>query len=74
MNTIAGSIYRDAAIGSTVVLSKVGTWLDDPYFYDASARDIKGLAKRGLVKIVSERKAACGDEAMITELVFTKLG
>jgi hypothetical protein len=74
MNTIVSRLYREAPIGSTVVLPKAGTSLENPFVYDASAHDIKALAKRGLVQIVSERKTTVGGEALISELVFTRLG
>jgi hypothetical protein len=74
MRTLAEGIYRNASIGSVVKLPKSGSWLENAYVYDASAREIKALAKRGLVQIVSERTADSGDGDLITELVFTKLG
>jgi hypothetical protein len=48
------SVYRDADIGSTIALPKAGTRLENRYVFDASAREIKALAARRLVEIVSE--------------------
>jgi hypothetical protein len=74
MNTFAGRLYMEAPIGSTIILPKAGTRLENPFVYDAAARDIKALAKRGLVQIVSEATVTIGTETLTSELVFCKLG
>jgi hypothetical protein len=73
MRTIAESVYRDADIGSTIALPKAGTRLENRYVFDASAREIKALAARGLVEIVSEHYAADHEGALITDMVFVKI-
>jgi hypothetical protein len=55
-------------------MPKAGSWLENAYVFDASAREIKALAQRGLVRIDCERTVAAGNESLISDLVFTKLG
>jgi len=43
------------------------------FVFDASAREIKALAARGLVEIVSEHYAADHEGALITDMVFVKI-
>jgi len=74
MRTLAQGIYASADIGTEVTLPHCGSWLENPQVYDASAREIKDLAERGLVRIVSERTVVSGDQSLITDLVFSKLG
>lgn len=73
MGTFAEAFYRDAASGVPVALPRAGTPLEIGLVYDASAREIKAMAQRGLVEIVRERRHADSDDAPITELVFVKL-
>jgi hypothetical protein len=60
MQAIAESVYRDASIGSIVELPKAGTRLENRYVFDSSAREIKTMAERGLLKIVNERRTSDG--------------
>jgi hypothetical protein len=73
MRTIAERVYVDASSGATVALPKAGTRLENRYVFDASAREIKAMAEQGLVKIVSERRAAEDANALITDIVFVKI-
>jgi hypothetical protein len=73
MHTIAQSIYRDASIGATIALPKAGTPLENRYVFDSSAREIKAMAGRGLVKIVSEERAFEHESALITDIVFVRV-
>lgn len=74
MRTLARGIYASAGVGIEVMLPHSGSWLENALVYDASAREIKALAERGLVRIVSKRTVASGTRSVITELVFSKLG
>jgi len=71
--TIAWRIYMDAEVGATTRLHRSGTGLENPFVYDASARELKGLAAQGLVRIVDERSTRRGGDEVITELTFDKL-
>jgi hypothetical protein len=73
MQTIAESVYRCADIGSTIALPKAGTRLENRYVFDSSAREIKAMAERGLVEIVTEHHAAGHEGALITDIVFVKI-
>lgn len=73
MNTIAQSIYSDASIGTPIALPKAGTPLENRYVFDSSAREIKAMAGRGLVKIVSERRASEHESALITDICFARV-
>jgi len=73
MNTIAQSIYSEASIGTPIALPKAGTALENRYVFDSSAREIKAMAGRGLVKIVSERHASEHESALITDICFARV-
>lgn len=73
MHTIAESIYRGIDVGTTVALPKAGTALENRFVFDSSAHEIKAMAERGLVKIVSERRASERDDALITDIVFVRM-
>jgi hypothetical protein len=73
MITLAQRFYIDTRTGSTVPLPRAGTSMENPFVFDACAREIKSLAERGCVDIVSERRSDSGGDGLITELVFKKL-
>ena len=54
-------------------LPSVGTPLENPYVYDASARELKAMASEGLVKIVEERRHHEGLGGLISRLTFERL-
>jgi len=54
-------------------LPSVGTPLENPYVYDASARELKAMASQGLVKIVEERRHHGGMGGLISHLTFERL-
>jgi hypothetical protein len=73
MGTFAEAFYRDSTSGVPLTLPRAGTALEIGLVYDATAREIKAMAKRGLVEIVRERRHSEADDAPITELVFVKV-
>jgi hypothetical protein len=73
MRTLAESAYLDSELGSLSELPSVGTSLENPYVYDASARELKAMASQGLVKIVDERRSADGADALISHVTFERL-
>jgi hypothetical protein len=76
MTTIADSLFATAPIGQPVELPRAGSWLENDYVYDATAREIKRRAQQGCVEIVQERQVAAGasgDEPLITHLAFRRL-
>lgn len=73
MTTMADTLFATAPIGAPVALPRAGTWLENDYVYDATARDIKRLADAGAVEIVEERLRQRGAEPVISHLTFRRL-
>ena len=72
MQTLAQRAYLDSEFGSLSELPSAGSPLENPYVYDASAREIKAMASDGLVKIVDELHNS-GRENLISRLTFRRL-
>ena len=73
MHTLAHAAYLDSSFGVESDLPHAGSALENPFVYDAAAREIKQLADRGLVEIVVERRRQLADEALIAHLSFRRL-
>lgn len=73
MTSIAQTFHARAPIGAVVELPAAGTWLENPYVYDAAARDIKALARSGCTEIVDERVAQIRGEPVTVRLAFRRL-
>jgi hypothetical protein len=73
MRTLAQSAYLDSECGTLSELPSVGTSLENPYVYDASAKELKAMASQGLVKIVEEQRHDDGLEGLISRLTFERL-
>jgi len=73
MRTLAQSAYLESEFGTLSELPSVGTPLENPYVYDASARELKDMASQGLVRIVEERRLDKGPEGLISRLTFKRL-
>jgi hypothetical protein len=67
---LAFSLYLDSAVGIPTVVRAAGTTLENPWVYDSVARELKALAERGLLDIVSEKRRE-GD-ALIGSIAFTR--
>ena len=74
MGTIAEAFYRDSEFGAVLELPKAGTSLEHPLVYDATARDLKRLADKGMLEVVSEHQSQMGDDWLIDGFSFRKLG
>ena len=72
MQTLAQRAYLDSEFGSLSELPSAGSALENPYVYDASAREIKAMASEGMVRIVDERHVD-GRDGLISRLTFTRL-
>jgi hypothetical protein len=72
MQTLAQRFYLESEVGRLNELPKVGSALENPYVFDASAREIKAMASRGLVQIIDERHADGGEE-LVSRLTFLRL-
>ena len=73
MSTYAQTLYLDSAFGVPCDLPKAGVSLENPYVFDAAAREIKHMADGGLVEIVHEHLSALAPEPLIDELTFVRL-
>lgn len=73
MPSIAESVHATAPIGAVVELPGPGTWLENPFAYDAAARDIKALVQRGCTEIVEEVTRLVGSEVVTVKLAFRRL-
>jgi hypothetical protein len=73
MQTLAQSAYLDSEPGALSELPSVGTSLENPYVYDASAREMKAMASQGLVKIIEEQRSEGGLGGLIRRLTFERL-
>ncbi len=73
MSTLAHSIYLESKPGIPWALERAGSPLENPFVYDAAARDIKALATKGLVEIVDEQTVLCLGEQLIGRVSFKRL-
>jgi hypothetical protein len=73
VRTLAQSEYVDSAFGIERELPHAGSALENPYVYDASARELKAMAERGLIEVLTEQSRVIGNEALIGQLSFKRL-
>jgi hypothetical protein len=73
MPTLAQNAYIDSEFGALSELPNVGSPLENPYVYDASARELKAMASQGLVRIVEEQRRHGGSAGLISRLTFERL-
>jgi hypothetical protein len=75
VRTLAQAAYLDSAFDADIDLPHAGSALENPYVYDAAARELKAMADKGLLAIVAERQHAAGtdDETLIRHLRFRRL-
>ncbi len=76
MRTLAEKLYLDSECGALCELPKVGSALENPYVYDASAQELKAMSSAGLVRIVDEKRRAGASgrlDGLIERLTFERL-
>ena len=73
VRTLALSAYLDSTFGAESELPRAGSSLENPYVYDASARELKALAEQGLIEVTGEHRHRHGDEELIDHLSFRRL-
>jgi hypothetical protein len=75
MRSFAENLHARAPIGVPTELPAAGTWLENPFVYDAAARTIKAMAAEGRrTEIVSERQVNAGGQPVTVHLVFRRVG
>jgi hypothetical protein len=73
MRTFAQTAYLDSELGTLCELPSAGTTLENPYVYDASARELKEMASKGLVEIVDEQRGGGTFGDLIRRVTFQRL-
>lgn len=73
MNTLAHALYIDSGFGVEQELPRAGSALENPFVFDAAARELKALAAEGRVEIVHERSSSRAGESLIDRLRFKRL-
>ena len=73
MRTLARSAYLESSFGVATDLPHAGSALENPFVFDDAARELKQLADRGLIEIVSEQTMRHADEQLIGRLSFKRL-
>ena len=72
MHTLAQAAYLDSSFGIDEELPRAGSALENPYVFDASARELKAMAAKGLVDIVEEHTTRVSGEVLIDRLRFRR--
>jgi hypothetical protein len=73
MQTLAHSAYLDSTFDAACELPHVGSALENPFVYDASARELKQLSERGLIEILAEHKVLVDDQELIAHVSFRRV-
>jgi hypothetical protein len=73
MRSLSTSIYLEADVGVPTDVEPAGTALENPYVYDSVARELKAMARDGLLRVVSERYRQGDAEAPIDRISFVRL-
>ena len=73
MMSFAESLIAFTPVGLVTELPRAGTTLENPFVYDAAAREIKQFAERGEVAIVVEDCVCSIDGQVISRLSFQRL-
>ena len=73
MRTLAQTLYLDSDFGTTQGVPRVGSTLENPFVYNAVAKELKEMAARGLIEIVSEHVNEVARERLIDRLSFRRL-
>ena len=70
MLSLAQSLFLDSELRVEQELPRAGSALENPFVYDAVAREFKQMAQRGLVEIVQERS---GSGSLIESLRYRRV-
>lgn len=72
MLSLARSLFLDSDISVEQELPHAGSALENPFVYDAVAREFKQMAQSGLVEIVQEHCSTHG-EPLIDSLRYRRM-
>lgn len=72
MQTMAQSFYLDSEFDTINELPATGSALENPYVYDASARELQAMASDGLIRIVDQQRDN-RIQGLISRLTFQRL-
>ena len=73
MRSLAQTLYLDSQFGVVEDIPRAGSTLENPFVYDAVARELKSMAERGLVEIVDEQMTLFAQEPLVERLSFRRL-
>ena len=73
MLSLAQSLFLDSELRVEQELPHVGSTLENPFVYDAVAREFKQMARRGLVEIVQEHSVPHNAESLIDSLRYRRM-
>jgi hypothetical protein len=73
MQTLAQAFFLESEFDITRDLPHAGSALEHPLVFHDAAQEIKGMAKRGLVEIVSENHTDTAHGTLIAALRFKRL-
>jgi hypothetical protein len=73
MSTIASQLLRETPLGTSSRLPRAGTSLENPWVYDAVGRELRELAKQGLIEVVAEREEPVGESRLLTDFEFKRV-
>jgi hypothetical protein len=62
----------DAPVGAPFELPRAGSSLENPFVYDAVARELLSEARRGRITVVDCLAEGEGADALIKQLVFVR--
>lgn len=74
MRSYVERLVAETPPGRDVRLPAAGTPLENPWVFDAGARDLQALARHGWVEIVHQETRSVGGEDLITDLTFRRRG
>lgn len=70
MLSLAQSLFLDSELRVEQDLPRAGSTLENPFVYDAVAREFKQMAQLGLVEIVQEQS---GSDSLIESLRYRRV-
>lgn len=70
---LAHSVFLESEIGAVEELPRSGTVMENPFVFDAVAKDLKRMAVSGLLEIVDEHRTSAGPEPLIDSIRYRRL-